>query len=109
EYKRAIELNPNYPTAHHWYSILLKSVGRWDEAFTEIKRAQELDPLSNVINVNVSMTYFLKNDLNSAIEHSRKMIELDPNYADTYEYLGLAYLKQGRNSEAIATLEKAAE
>jgi TolB-like protein/Flp pilus assembly protein TadD len=109
EFKRAIELNPNYPTAHHWYSILLKSVGRWDEAFAEIKRAQELDPLSNVINVNISMTYYLKNDLNSTIEYSRKMIELDPNFADTYEFLGLAYLKQGRNSEAIGALEKLAE
>jgi eukaryotic-like serine/threonine-protein kinase len=109
EYKRAIELNPNYPTAHHWYSLFLKTMGRMDESEAVIKRAQELDPLSNVINANISLTYLVKNDLNSAVEHSRKMIDLDPTYANTHEYLGLAYLKQGRNSEAITALEKAAE
>jgi len=109
EYKRAIEINPNYPTVRNWYYLFLNDMGRQDEAAAELKRAQELDPLSNVINANVIIHYLLKNDPNSAIEYSRKMIELNPNYADTYEYLGLAYLKQGRNSEALAASEKAVE
>lgn len=108
-YKRAIELNSNYPTAHHWYSLHLIRMGRMDEAFNEIKRAQELDPLSNVINANVAFAYLLKNDFNSSIEQSLKIIELDPNFGISHGDLGLAYLKQGRNSEAIAAAERAVE
>jgi serine/threonine protein kinase/Flp pilus assembly protein TadD len=109
EFKRAIELNPNYPTAYHWYSIFLKNVGRNDEAATTIKRAQELDPLSSVIAVNVSRMYELQNNHDASIENSLKLIELDPNFGPAYEYLALSYLKRGRNAEAIAAAEKAAD
>ena len=109
EYKRAIELNPNYATAYHWYSIHLKNRGRFDEAAVMIKRAKELDPLSSVIGVNLSEIYQLQNDHNSSIENSLKIIELDPSYSDAYKTLGMSYLKQGRNAEAIANLEKAVE
>ena len=91
EFKRAIELNPNYPTAYHWYSILLKAVGRNDEAAAMIKRAQELDPLSSIIGVNVSRMYQLQNNHDASIENSLKIIELDPNFGPAYEYLGLSY------------------
>jgi len=109
EFKRAIELNPNYPTAYHWYSILLKNLGRNDEAAAMIKRAQELDPLSSVIGVNVSRMYQLQNNHNASIENGLKTIELDPNFGPAYKYLALSYLKQGRNAEAIAAAEKAAD
>jgi TolB-like protein/Tfp pilus assembly protein PilF len=109
EYKRAIELNPNYPTAYHWYSIFLKDVGRYDEAASVIKRAQQLDPLSSVIAVNVSRLYQLQNNHEASIENSLKIIELDPNFAPAHEYLALSYVRQGRNSEAITAAEKAAE
>jgi tetratricopeptide (TPR) repeat protein len=109
EFKRAIELNPNYPTAYHWYSILLKNVGRNDEAAAMIKRAQELDPLSSIIGVNVSRMYGLQNNHDASIENSLKVIELDPNFAPAYEYLALSYLKRGRNAEAIAAAEKAVD
>ncbi len=109
EFKRAIELNPNYPTTYHWYSILLKNVGRNDEAAAMIKRAQELDPLSSVIAVNVSRMYHLQNNYDASIENSLKIIELDPNFAPAYEYLALSYLKLGRNAEAIAAAEKAVD
>ncbi len=109
EFKRAIELNPNYPTAYHWYSILLKNVGRNDEAAAMIKRAQELDPLSSIIGVNVSRMYGLQNNHDASIENSLKIIELDPNFAPAYEYLALSYLKRGRNAEAIAAAEKAVD
>jgi serine/threonine protein kinase/Flp pilus assembly protein TadD len=108
ELKQAIELNPNYPTAYHWYSIFLKNVGRNDEAEATIKRAQELDPLSSVIAVNVSRMYQLQNNHDASIENSLKLIELDPNFGPAYEYLSLSYLKRGRNAEAIAAAEKAA-
>ena len=108
EFKRTIESNPNYATAYHWYSIFLKNVGRYDEAAAAIKRAQELDPLSSVISVNVSRMYQLQNDHEASIENSLKTIELDPNFAAAYEYLGLSYLKLGRKAEAVSALEKAA-
>ena len=109
EYKRAIELNPNYPTAYHWYSILLKDMGRIDEASKMINRAHELDPLSSVIGVNVSRMYQIQNNHEASVGNSLKIIELDPNFAPAYQYLGLSYLKQGRSAEAIAALKKAVE
>jgi serine/threonine-protein kinase len=109
QFKQALELNPNYPTAYHWYSIFLKNVGRNDEAAAMIKRAQELDPLSSVIAVNVSRMYQLQNNHDASIENSLKLIELDPNFGPAYEYLALSYLKRGQNAEAIAAAEKAAD
>jgi TolB-like protein/Flp pilus assembly protein TadD len=107
EFKRAIELNPNYATAYHWYSIMLKNMGRMDEAATAIKRAQELDPLSMPIGANISMMYQFQNNHEASVKNSLKLIELDPTYGRAYEYLGLSYLKLGRNAEAVAALEKA--
>ena len=107
QFKRSIELNPNYPTTYHWYSIFLKDVGRNDEAAATIKRARELDPLSSVISVNVSRMYQIQNNHDASIENSLKIIELDPNFASAHQYLALSYLKQGRNAEAIAASEKA--
>src|SRR6266498_4018639 len=109
EFKRAIELNPSYPTTYHWYSIHLKNVGRNDEAATMIKRAQELDPLSSVIAVNISRMYHMQNNYDASIENSLKTIDLDPNFAPAYEYLALSYLKLGRNAEAIVAAEKAVD
>ena len=109
EFKRAIELSPKYPTAYHWYSVLLKELGRNDEAAAMIKRAHELDPLSSVIAVNVSRMYQLQKNHDASIENSLKIIELDPNFGPAYEYLALSYLKRGRNAEAIAAAEKAVE
>jgi len=74
-----------------------------------IKRAQELDPLSSVIAVNVTRMYQLQNNHEASIENSLKLIELDPNFGPAYEYLAQSYLKLGRNAEAIAAAEKAVE
>ena len=109
EFKRAIELNPNYPTTYHWYSIFLKGQGRYDDAAVAVKKAQELDPLSSPIAVNVSRLYHLQNDAQASVNNSLKLIELDPNFGSAYEYLGLAYLTLGRNAEAVAASEKAVE
>ena len=109
EYKRAISVNPNYPTAHHWYSRHLRILGRLDEALAEIKRAQELDPLSPVISGNAALVYLLKNDLKSAIEQYKTTIELDPSFPSAHDDLGFAYLKQRRYEEATAEFQKAVE
>ena len=110
EFKRGIELNPNYPTAHHWYGLCyLSMLGRLDEAMAEIKRAQQLDPLSPIISANAGNLYVLKGDLNPAIEEFKKVIELDPNFPIARDFLGCAYLKQGHQQEAIAELQKGVE
>jgi len=109
EYKRAIELNPNYATGYHWYSNFLKNLDRYDESAVMIKRAHEIDPLSSAISINISRMHQFQNNHNASIENSLKIIELDPNFPGAYQSLGLSYLKQGRNAEALASLEKAVE
>ena len=107
EFKRAIELNPNYATAYHWYSILLRDFGRFDESGLMIQRAHEIDPLSSVISLNISQVYQAQKNYNAAIENTLKIIELDPNYAGAYNSLAISYIKLGRETEAIANFEKA--
>ncbi|HSU24647.1 MAG TPA: tetratricopeptide repeat protein [Pyrinomonadaceae bacterium] len=109
EFKRAIEINPNYPTAYHWYSIFLKGLGRYDEAASMVNRAHELDPLSSVISVNVTRLDQLQNNHDASIANSLNIIELDPDFGPAYQYLALSYLKQGRDAEAIAASEKAVQ
>ena len=109
EFKRAIELNPNYPTTYHWYSALLRNLGRFNESSAAINRAHELDPLSSVISANVSMMYQVQGNQVASIENSLKIIDLDPNFGAGYEILALSYLKVGRNAEAIAAAEKAVQ
>jgi TolB-like protein/Tfp pilus assembly protein PilF len=109
EFKRAIELSPNYATAYHWYSILLKNMGRFEEAGRVIRHAAELDPLSGAIGNNVAMIYQVENNDEASIKTSLRVIELYPNYGRAYEYLGLSYLRMGRKDDAVATMEKAVE
>jgi eukaryotic-like serine/threonine-protein kinase len=105
---RAIELNPNYPTAHHWYSRFLRGTGRPDEAFREIKRAEELDPLSLVIINNIAENHIDRGDLNSAAGECRRMIDLDPNFWAAHQTLGILLVRQGRYPEALAEAERSA-
>ena len=107
EFKRTIELNPSYPTTHHWYSNLLRSLGRLDEALAEIKLAQELDPLSLVINMNVGITLSWMRRYDEAIDQFKKTLELDPNFPFTYGNLGALYEVQGKFDEAIPEFQKA--
>jgi TolB-like protein/Tfp pilus assembly protein PilF len=109
EFRQAIELNPKYSTAPHWYSICLLSLGRIDEALAEIKRAHQLDPVSSAIGTTLSYAYYSKDDVNAAIAQCRAVIELDPNYPRSHEYLGLGYLKKGLQAESIAEFQKAVE
>nr|ART35743.1 B71 [uncultured bacterium] len=106
EFKRAIELNPNYPTAHHWYSRLLRSLKRSDEAWTEIKKASEVDPLSLVIINNIAEQEIERGDLNSAAAECRRIIELDPNFWAGHQTMAIVFAKQERYSEALAEAQK---
>lgn len=78
EFKRGIELNPNYATAHKFYGNYLSDVGRLDEALPEYKRAQELEPLSLIISLNLSEEYLAKGDLTAAFAHCQRGIDLNP-------------------------------
>ena len=109
DFKRAIELNPNYPTGHFWYANLLAMMGRIDESQAEMKRALELDPLSLIINVVQAFTYLEIREIDQAIEQARKAVELDPNFVYSRFTLGLCFRAKGMFKEAVAELEKARE
>jgi serine/threonine protein kinase len=109
EFKRALELNPNYPVARRWYARYLTAMGRHDEAIAEIKKAVELDPLS--LNDNSMAAWILREArrYDEAIEQYRKTIEMDPNFRPAHAELGWAYLHKGMRQEAIAEFQKAIE
>jgi TolB-like protein/Tfp pilus assembly protein PilF len=103
EFQRALALNPNYAQAHHWYAQYQRAMGRQNSAMAEIKRAQELDPLSLVIGGG-SGQYGTQYDL--MIESNRKKLELDANFAGAYLGLGRAYALKGMYQDAIAAFQK---
>jgi TolB-like protein/Flp pilus assembly protein TadD len=108
ECQRAIELKPNYATAHQWYgNDGLVSYGRFEEAIAEGKRAIELDPLSPVINADLGVTLYLTRRYDNAIEQLRKALTIDPTFFYTHYNLGIALLLKGDLSGAIAEYEKA--
>ena len=107
--KTAIKYNPNYPVAHHWYAILLMSMGRLEESLKEIKLAQKLDPLSLIINGGVSWMYYLARQYDKALEQCHLTLEMEPNFGRTYYFLGAVYEQQGRYDEAIKALQTGVE
>jgi len=106
EFKKSLALNPNYPTAHHWYSFLLVVLGRREESLAEIKRAQELDPLSPIIADDLLIIYFLQGDYRAADAEAARVIEISPNFPDAHLQLGKVYLAEGRYPEAEAEFQK---
>jgi len=108
EFERAIELNPNYANAHHWYArenlIIMK---QFDKALAEMRIAQDLDPLSLIINANFGKTYFNARRYDEAIQQLRKTIEIDPSFFVAHHYLGSAYAMKGNFSEALSEYQKA--
>jgi len=107
-YKRAIELNPNYATAHQWFASHLAVLGRFDEAMEEIKRAQELDPLSPIISTNVARVFYYKHEYDKAIEELQRTLEFDPDFVWAHGNLARAYSKKGMHEQAIIEIQKAA-
>jgi TolB-like protein/DNA-binding winged helix-turn-helix (wHTH) protein/Flp pilus assembly protein TadD len=109
EFRRAIELNPGYATAHHWYAWHLSLLGRYDEALAEMRKAENLDPLSLVINADLAELLVLAHSYDESIQQSRKTIELDPNFGLAHNHLAQAYLQKHMNDEAVAELQKAVQ
>ena len=107
-FKRALELNPSYATAHHWYGLTyLSYVGRHEEAIVETQRAAELDPLSLIINASYGRAFFYAKQYDKAIQQFRKTVELDPSFVRAHLYLGWTYEAKGMFNDAIAEYEKA--
>jgi tetratricopeptide (TPR) repeat protein len=105
-YRRALELNPSYANAHHWYGYYLMLSGRLKEAESEMRRALELDPLSPVINANIGMCFYVARQYDAAIAHWQKALEMHRNYQLLHDYLTTAYVGKESYREAIAELEK---
>jgi serine/threonine-protein kinase len=106
EFKIALELNPNYATAHHWYSQWFLNMGRLEESLRLISRAAELDPVSQAILKDKGLALYYYRQYDEAIETAKKTLELDPNYAAAHRLLSLAYQGKGEFEEAIAENQK---
>ena len=106
EFKLALELNPNYATAHHWYSQWFLSMGRLEESLRMISWAAELDPVSQAILKDKGLALYYNRQYDEAIEMARKTLELDPNYAAAHRLLSLAYQGKGGFDEAIVETQK---
>ena len=107
EFRRAIELNPSYATAHHWYAWHLSLLGRDSEAISEMKKAKDLDPLSLIINADLAELYLIAHSDDESIQQSRRTIEMDSNFALAHNQLAQAYLQKQRFGEAVGELQKA--
>ena len=107
ELTRAIELNPNYALAHHYFADYLKAMGRFDEAIEQIEKAQELDPLSLAINTGVGHVLYLSRQYDKAIEQYKRAVDLDPFFMATHLWFGRPYLEKGMFADAIEELETA--
>jgi TolB-like protein/DNA-binding winged helix-turn-helix (wHTH) protein/Flp pilus assembly protein TadD len=107
EFRRAIELNPGYATAHHWYAWHLSLLGRYNEAIAEMRKAESLDPLSLIINADLAELLVLAHSSDESIRQSRKTIEMDPNFALAHNQLAQAYLQKHMFDEAVAEMQTA--
>jgi serine/threonine-protein kinase len=107
EFRRALALNPSYGAAHHSYSRMLAAMGRFDEALAELRRAEQVEPISPVLKANAAMTLFFARRYDDAIQRLQELLELDSTYGVAHWGLGLAYEQKGLYPRAIAELEQA--
>jgi serine/threonine-protein kinase len=108
EYQLAIQISPGYATAHHWYALyLVAATGRLEEAIAEIERAQELDPLSLIINTNLAWTNYFARRYPEAIDQFQKTLEMDQSFSLAHLRLGLTYEQEKMFEEAIKEFQEA--
>jgi serine/threonine protein kinase/TolB-like protein/Tfp pilus assembly protein PilF len=107
EYQRAIELNPGYASAHHWYGWYLSLIGRLSEAIAQIKKAHDLDPLSLEINSDLGLSFFFAGKYEQALEQFQKALEEEPDSIWTRFFLGWSFEQMGQLEKAIAEYSKA--
>lgn len=109
EFNRAIELKPNYGPAHQWFSSLLIVTGRTDEAISEARRAQDIDPFSSIVASHLAWISYLSRHDDQTIMVAQRTLKTDPNSFPAHRYLALGYLNQGKFGQAVAEFEKAVQ
>ena len=107
EFQRAVELSPGYATAHHWYAWHLSLLGRNKEAITEMEKAENLDPVSPVVNADLAELLLIAHLPDESIQQSRKTIEMNPGFAFAHNQLAQAYIEKQMFGEAIEELQEA--
>ncbi len=105
EFQRTIALNPSYATAHHWYAYCLIAQVRVEEALREIRLAQQLDPLSLIINTDVAELLYYARRYDEAIRQAQKTLEMDSSFALAHRVLGWGYEQKGMYKESIAEMQ----
>lgn len=105
DYLRAIELNPYYATAYHWYADYLAKLARFDQAVERIKQALEIDPLSLIVNKTMAKIFYMAREFDRAVEQCREIFEIDPSFGPAGGQLAYIYAAQGRYEEAIAEIQ----
>jgi tetratricopeptide (TPR) repeat protein len=108
EFQKAIRLNPQYATAHHWYADYLNAMGRQDEAMGEIRTAAQLEPLSTLIQRDIAWHYFFQRRYDAAIAQLNETLRRDPRFVVARSLLGRVLIEAGRPEEGLAELRKAA-
>jgi serine/threonine-protein kinase len=105
-FRKAIELNPGYITAYHWYGVFLSLTGRFQEGLASIEKAANLDPLSVVIQWTLGYTYYYARDYEKALKACWRALELEPAFARVYIDIGLCYIQQSKNQEGIYEIQR---
>jgi serine/threonine protein kinase/Tfp pilus assembly protein PilF len=105
EFQRAVDLNPNYATAHHWHALYLAAMGKAAEALAEVNRAQAQDPLSLIVRSAVGRVLHFAREYDRAIAQFRSALDMDPNFAQAHFDLGMSYAQCSRFSEAISEIK----
>lgn len=109
EFRKALEPDHNYPTAHHWYGMYLVARGRFDFAIAEVERAQQLDPLSLAINTDLGLVLYLARRYDEAIQQYRSTMELDPGFPDARVGLLMAYNEVGMFHQPVSEFLRSPE
>lgn len=107
QFKRAIQLKPDYATAHQWYSAMLAAEGHFDEANKEAQRAHELEPFSLTINSDVGRHLYYARQFEQALATHRKTLEMDGNYERAHRELGYVLVQMGQHAEAVSEFQRA--
>ncbi len=105
-FKRAIELDPNYATAHMWYALYLGQLGRIDQAVSEAQRARELEPLSLIGTYSVGLAHYFGRRYDTAAEYARKALEIDPNFPSGRRLLAQVYAAERRHTDALREFQR---
>jgi len=109
EFQRAIQLNPSYANAYHWHAYDLMAMNRMDDAIAELRRARSLDPLSAILNADLSEALSFAGQYDDALKQGEAAVALDPSFPLGHQVLARAYLGKRMFAEAIREAERAVE